>query len=168
MFACSASAIALAWGVGGSAAAQDIQPPSTTVDEIVVTAQKRTQNIQDVPISIIAIGGDALEAAKIERVADLKVLAPGLEVTRGTQIANQRIQIRGVGSAGNSGIEPSVGLFLDGVYVARPAALLGNLVDIEGVEVLRGPQGTLFGRNTTMGVISVNTRSPSRSERAHV
>ena len=161
MFACSASAIALAWGVGGSAAAQDIQPPSTTVDEIVVTAQKRTQNIQDVPISIIAIGGDALEAAKIERVADLKVLAPGLEVTRGTQIANQRIQIRGVGSAGNSGIEPSVGLFLDGVYVARPAALLGNLVDIEGVEVLRGPQGTLFGRNTTMGVISVNTRSPS-------
>ncbi len=154
----SASIIALAGA--GSALGQDLGQPETTVDEIVVTAQKRAQDIQDVPISVVAISGDTLEDANIERVADLQTLAPSLMVTRGTQIANQRIQIRGVGSAGNSGIEPSVGLFLDGVYIARPAALLGNLVDVGSVEVLRGPQGTLFGRNTTMGVISVNSRLP--------
>lgn len=154
----SASAIALAWGA--SAAAQEATPQPAALDDVIVTAQKRAQDIQDVPISIVAISGETLDDANIERVSDLKILAPGLEVTRGTQIANQRIQIRGVGSAGNSGIEPSVGLFLDGVYVARPAALLGNLVDIDSVEVLRGPQGTLFGRNTTMGVISINTEAP--------
>lgn len=136
---------------------------ATQLDEIVVTAQKRPENVQDVPLSVAVFGQEALANAGVTRINELQRIAPGLQVTRGTQAANQRVQIRGVGTSGNNAVEPSVGLFVDGVYVPRPAALMGSMIDLAAVEVLRGPQGTLFGRNTTMGVISVRSNSPDFS-----
>ncbi|EED36302.1 TonB-dependent receptor [Luminiphilus syltensis NOR5-1B] len=144
-------------GISISAAAQT----SVVLEEVIVTAQKRSENVQDVPISMIAFSGDQLEASGIDTLIDLQNFVPNLNIGQGSQLANTRIMMRGVGSAGNNAIEPSVGTFIDGVFYARPSAVLGNLVDIQSVEVLRGPQGTLFGRNTPMGALSISTKKPT-------
>lgn len=131
------------------------------VDEIVVTAQKRTERAQDVPISIAAFSAEKLEAANVDSIVDLPRITPGLSVTKGAQTASTRVSLRGLGSAGNTGMDPSVATFLDGIYVARHGAIIGSMLDIEGVEVLRGPQGTLFGRNASGGVISLRSALPN-------
>ncbi len=132
------------------------------VDRIIVTAQKREQDIQDVPISITAVTGEVIEDSGIEDLADLAFLVPNFQFVQSNQLINTRINIRGVTSVGNSGIEPSVGVFIDGAYVPRPGAVIGNLFDVERVEVLRGPQGTLFGRNTPVGALNIATRAPEQ------
>ncbi|HEY8602852.1 TonB-dependent receptor [Tsuneonella suprasediminis] len=127
---------------------------------IVVTAQKRAENVQDVPISIIALDGDSLEKANVTNVTDLQRVAPSLIISRGSNPTNQRVTIRGLGTGSSSAIEPSVALFLDGIYVPRAGSLVGNITDVEAVEVLRGPQGTLFGRNASVGAISIKSADP--------
>ena len=148
------SAIALtALAAGGNTALAQ-------VDTIIVTAAKRAENVQDVPLSIVAFDGDELEDAGVNTLQDIQFLAPGLSLPQANNVNNSRIIIRGVGSVGNSAIEPSVATFIDGVYIARPGALLGDLRDIQTVEVIRGPQGTLFGRNTTVGALNISTKNP--------
>ena len=132
------------------------------LEEVIVVAQKREAGIQEVPVSISSYSGDFLETSNISTIQDLSILSPSLQVAQSSQIVNQRISIRGVGSDGNNSLEPSVALYIDGVYIARPGALLGDLQDIESIDVLRGPQGTLFGRNASMGVLDIHTRKPSQ------
>ncbi|WP_371395890.1 TonB-dependent receptor [Fretibacter rubidus] len=130
-------------------------------DEIIVTATKRAESIQDVPISISAYGAEFIEDSGVQDIRDIALYSPNFTISSSSQLSNNRIAIRGVGSVGNAGIEPSVGVFIDGIYYPRPGAVIGNLMDIQAVEVLRGPQGTLFGRNTPMGALNVRTKDPS-------
>lgn len=133
------------------------------VDEIVVTAQKREQSLQDVPIAITAISGEDLRLSGVQDVNDLQYSAPSLFVnTTNTPSTTTSFRIRGVGTTGNNvGLEGAVGFFLDGVYRSRAGIALSDLQDVERVEILRGPQGTLFGKNTSAGAISIITKKPS-------
>ena len=132
-------------------------------DEIIVTAQKREQNIQDVPIAVTALSGNQLERAGIVDIRALQTLSASFNLNSSqTESGGTTIRIRGVGTTGNnSGLESSVGVFIDGVYISRPAIALGELLDVQQVEILRGPQGTLFGRNTSAGALTISTRAPS-------
>ncbi|HEY0974592.1 MAG TPA: TonB-dependent receptor [Solimonas sp.] len=143
-------------------------PSVTELDAIVVTARRRQERAQDVPISLAVLDGDALGAAGLTMATDLQERVPGLVVT----VPNPRLTsytIRGLGSSSvNDGIESSVGLFLDGVYLGRQGLSLFDLVDLNRVEILRGPQGTLFGKNTTAGAINIVTKAPSHSFEANL
>lgn len=154
-FAVTASVFALALAI--PAMAQDDNDES---DEIVVTATKRVEDVQDVPISISAYDAKFIEESGVKNIYDISLYTPNFTLGNSSQLTNNRIIIRGVGSVGNGGIEPSVGVFIDGIYYPRPGSVIGNLVDIEGFEVLRGPQGTLFGRNTPMGALNIRTKDP--------
>ena len=119
-----------------------------TLSEIVVTAQKREQNIQDVPISVIALSAQQLKDAGVTDIKDMQVLTPGLTVTSTTNESSTTARIRGIGTVGdNPGLESSVGVVIDGVYRPRNGVGFGNLGEIEQIEVLEGPQGELFGKN---------------------
>ncbi|WP_435417915.1 TonB-dependent receptor [Parerythrobacter aurantius] len=149
----------------GVALAQSAEttPPSEVVNDenvIIVTAQKRAENVQDVPISIVALGSDQLQQANVSQIEDLETVAPNFTAKRGPQVANFRLNVRGVGAFANNAVEPSVASYVDGVYVPRPGTLVGNMLDIASVEVLRGPQGTLFGRNASVGALSLRTATP--------
>ncbi|MYH69982.1 MAG: TonB-dependent receptor, partial [Gammaproteobacteria bacterium] len=137
------------------------------LEEVVVTAQKREQSIQDVPISITAISGENLQANIVQDVYDLRATVPALEV-RGVDPPSQgaAFAIRGLGSSVfNMGFEPTVGTFIDGVYISRSGLVASSdLLDLDRVEVLKGPQGTLFGKNTTGGVVHFITNQPSFDE----
>ncbi|MEM1439203.1 MAG: TonB-dependent receptor [Pseudomonadota bacterium] len=131
------------------------------LEEIVVTAAKREQTLQEVPIAVSVTDADTIEKAQIFDVLDLQTVVPSLRVTQLQSSANTNFLIRGFGNgANNPGIEPSVGVFIDGVYRSRSASALSDLPNLERVEVLRGPQSTLFGKNASAGVISVVTRAP--------
>lgn len=133
-----------------------------TVDEIVVTAQRREQSLQDVPVVVTAISEQMLEDAGIRDIKDLQLLTPGLVVTSTTSEVVTTARIRGVGTVGdNPGLESSVGVTIDGVYRPRNGVGFNDLGEISRVEVLKGPQGTLFGRNTSAGVINVITEAPT-------
>ncbi len=131
-------------------------------DEIVVTATGRSAAIQDVPLAVTAISGETLQNAGVENLLDLNQLAPSLAIGVGQSTATGSIaRIRGIGTGGdNPGFESAVGFFIDGVYRARAGVAVSDLPEVERVEVLRGPQGTLFGRNTSAGAISVVTAGP--------
>lgn len=161
----SASIVVLGFAVAAPALAQEQQAPTgersaRPMDVITVTAQKREQDIQDVALSVTAITGAVIEDSGINDLVDLSLLVPNFQVNESTPVIGGRINIRGVSSSSNDAIEPSVGIFIDGAYVPRPGAIVGNLFDIEQVEVLRGPQGTLFGRNTPIGALNITTRQP--------
>lgn len=131
-----------------------------TLDEIIVTAQKREQNLQDVPISVTAFSRDFIDVVGAESMGDLDIFTPGLGVGD-SQTTQPNFTIRGIGSSDfGVGTEPAVGIYVDGVYSARSGAALIFFSDIERVEVLKGPQGTLFGRNTAAGAISIITNKP--------
>ena len=158
------TALALVTLSGTEAAAQEeagVQNDEARLDVMTVTAQKREQNVQEVPISVSAYSGEFLEDSGAQTLQDIALYSPNFLLPSSSQLTIARIQIRGVGSVGNAGIEPSVGVFIDEVYYPRPGSILGNLLDVEAVEVLRGPQGTLFGRNTAAGALSVRTKDPS-------
>ncbi len=155
------AAIALASIPFTGVAAQNNSPTDEIDDNIIiVTAQKRSENVQDVPISVAAFNALKLAEANVLTVQDLPRIATNFTVNRGVQTAGIRLAIRGVGSTGNAAIEPSVASFVDGVYVPRSGSIIGNFLDIDGVEVLRGPQGTLFGRNASVGAISLRSAQP--------
>ncbi|MXP25621.1 TonB-dependent receptor [Altererythrobacter indicus] len=142
-------------------------PPSTATEgdafgnSIVVTAQKRAQTLQDVPVAVSVITANTLEEAQVRDLRDLQTLVPSLQVSQLSSSANTNFFIRGFGNgANNPGIEPSVGVFVDNVYRSRTASQISDLPDVERVEVLRGPQSTLFGKNASAGVISITTKKP--------
>ncbi|HKD23978.1 MAG TPA: TonB-dependent receptor [Rhizomicrobium sp.] len=135
---------------------------SDQVETVTVTAEKRAENVQSVPMSITALSGHQLEDANITQFSDLANLVPNLAIITANNNRNTTLQIRNQGTSGtNPGIEPDVGLFVDGVYIPAAAPILGDLLDISTVEVLRGPQGTLYGRNTPVGDINITTRAPT-------
>jgi iron complex outermembrane recepter protein len=131
-------------------------------DEIVVTATGRSAAIQDVPIAVTAIGHEALENAGVNTLIDLRQVTPNLRIGSGqSQTSGTSASIRGIGTGSdNPGFEAAVGIFIDGVYRARTGAAINDLADVERIEILRGPQGTLYGKNTTAGAISVVTAGP--------
>ncbi|GAB5349897.1 TonB-dependent receptor [Alteriqipengyuania sp. 357] len=129
---------------------------------IVVTAQRREQDIQDVPISVTAIGGDELTEVGIRDPRDLTILVPGLSVQAGTSSTTTSLFLRGVGIGDfNSNTTGAVGVYVDDVFLGANAGKLFNVFDSEGIEVLKGPQGTLYGRNTTAGAIRFSSRKPT-------
>ena len=142
---------------------QTVQADQAVIEEVVVTAQKRAQNIEDVPLSLTAIGASAIERRDITNIGDISPMVPNLQITQapgGT--TSPQIAIRG-GVTINPALtwETTVGLYLDGVYIGKTQGALFDVVDVERIEVLRGPQGTLYGRNTLAGGINVVTKAPS-------
>lgn len=132
------------------------------IERIFVTASKRQTGLQQTPIAVTVTSGATIEQAKVLDIGDLQVLVPTLRVTPLQRSTNTNFAIRGFGNGtNNTGIEPSVGIFIDGVYRSRAAAQIGDLPRLQQVEVLSGPQSTLFGKNASAGVISVRTEAPS-------
>ena len=130
-------------------------------DEIIVTATKRTQTLQETPVAVTVTTSDVIEKAQILDIKDLQSVVPTFRVSQLQNAGNTTLTIRGFGNGGNNiGIEPSVGLFIDGVYRSRAAASIGDLPNLERVEVLSGPQSTLFGKNASAGVVSIVTATP--------
>ena len=153
---------AVAFGFAGVASAQDAPQERATVDDIIVTAQKREQNLQDVPIVVTSLSQEVLEDAGVRDIKDLQILTPGMTVTSTASEASTTARIRGVGTVGdNPGLESSVGVVIDGVYRSRNSVGFGDLGELQRIEVLKGPQGTLFGKNTSAGVINIITEAPS-------
>jgi outer membrane receptor protein involved in Fe transport len=145
------------------------EAPATAEDalmgEIVVTARKRSESVQDVPIAISAFSAESLAARGLTRVDQLAGVAPNITIQNspgyGGATNNAAIYIRGIGQFDFLGsVDPGVGLYINGVYIARSVGAILDLVDIERVEILRGPQGTLFGRNTIGGAVDITTRQP--------
>lgn len=152
-------ALAVACATASPSMAQNA--PASMLEEVTVYAQKREQSILEVPISVASYGSEALDRAQIRDLTELQQVAPSVVFNNSTGATQSILTIRGIGTAGqNSGLEQSVGVFIDGIYRGRPGAALGDFVDLESIEVLRGPQGTLFGRNTSAGVISVRSLQP--------
>src|SRR5690349_5142550 len=143
----------------GSAVAQEAGIEN--IEEVVVTAQQRTQSLQDVPIAMQVVDTDLINDVAAEDLGDLNGFVPGLVVS-GDSPTQPRYQIRGI-QTGDFGVgtDPAVGVYVDGIYAARSGASLLAFNDIERIEVLKGPQGTLFGRNSAAGAISIVTRQPS-------
>ncbi|NQY04213.1 MAG: TonB-dependent receptor plug domain-containing protein, partial [Halieaceae bacterium] len=156
----SAVAFALS-GLAGNAMAQN----APMLEEVIVTAAKREQTLQEVPIAVSVVSGQQIEQAQVLDIKDLQTLVPSLRVTQLQSSANTNFIIRGFGNgANNAGIEPSVGVFIDGVYRSRVGSALADLPNVERIEVLRGPQSTLFGKNASAGVINVVTAAPDLDE----
>ncbi len=151
----SAAICAASLSVAGQASAQAM------LEEVIVTAQKREQSLQDVPIAVTAFTGERLQESGIRDMFEVSNIDPALIVGKTQTSTTSTFSIRGVfTSSQNFGLESSVGLYVDGVYRARQSAMINNLVDIGSIEVLRGPQGTLFGRNTPSGAVSMFSRQP--------
>src|SRR5215207_10733932 len=131
-------------------------------DEIIITAQGRRQVLQDVPIAVTAVSAQEMQNSGATDIRQLNQLAPSLLVSSTGTEANGSARIRGIGTVGdNPGLESSVAVFIDGVYRSRSGIGLNELGEIDRVEVLRGPQGTLFGRNASAGLINIISKKPS-------
>lgn len=140
-----------------------------SMEEVVVTATKRTESIQDVPMSVSVISGEVLERAEVRDLLDLQSVVPSLRVPQFQNSIQTNFVIRGFGNgANNPGIEPSVAVFVDGVYLSRSQARISDLPNIQQIEVLKGPQSTLYGKNASAGVISVTTKAPEFESRGSV
>jgi iron complex outermembrane recepter protein len=171
--ACLMSGAALT--LAGTAFAQTAGPAAPAaeqggIQEIVVTAQKRAENVQDVPIAISAFTSEALTERSVTSVASLSNIAPNVTLDAGTPFSGSSAvlsaYIRGIGANDFAfNIDPGVGIYLDGVYLARSVGANQDLPDVERIEVLKGPQGTLFGRNTIGGAISIVTHDPGKEFR---
>jgi len=136
---------------------------SALLDEIVVTSRRRTEVLQEVPIAISVVGGAQIDQSGAFNVNRVKELIPSVQLYTSNP-RNTGINIRGIGSPfglTNDGLDPGVGFYVDGVYYARPAAATLDFIDVERIEVLRGPQGTLFGKNTSAGAFNITTRKAS-------
>jgi outer membrane receptor protein involved in Fe transport len=131
-------------------------------EEILVTATKREQTLQEVPVAVSVVSADVMNDAQVLDIKDLQFLVPSLRVSQLQTAANATFLIRGFGNgANNAGVEPSVGVFIDGVYRSRSASSLADFPNLERIEVIKGPQSTLFGKNASAGVINVVTAKPS-------
>ena len=159
----AAVALALAGTASTSFAAEEViaeAEGSVALEELVVTARKREESLIDVPISLTAVTGEAMAQANRRTVTDIATAVPGLNINTDT-VGRAFISIRGIGTALQAGVQPGVGLFQDGIYVPYTSFANSPTLDIARIEVLRGPQGTLYGKNTLGGAINVITREPS-------
>ncbi|WP_379920776.1 TonB-dependent receptor [Erythrobacter sp. R86502] len=166
-FTLLAGVAGLALALPGAAFAQDqaevveTEEPATSND-IIVTATKRAQTLQETPVAVSVTSGETIEQAQIRDIADLQSVVPSLRVSQLQSAFATTFSIRGFGTDGNNlGLEPSVAVFVDGVYRSRAISQISDLPNLERVEVLRGPQSTLFGKNASAGVISLVSSAPS-------
>jgi iron complex outermembrane recepter protein len=161
--------MALLLTVAGTTVAQESNVANTNqaagalTEEVIVTAQRRAQNLQEVPIAVTAVTAEALEAARVENISNVQQISPSISFDTSNNAANSaNIRIRGIGTVGNSrAFEGAVGVFIDGVYRTRSGQALQNWLDIDGLQVLRGPQGTLFGKNTSAGALLITSTRPT-------
>jgi outer membrane receptor protein involved in Fe transport len=154
--------LAISAALAGAEALAADASSAPVLEEIIVTAQKRSENLQDVPISVVAVSAQQIKDAGITDIRSLAILTPGLTVTSEGNETITTARIRGIGTVGdNPGLESSVGVNIDGVYRPRNGVAFGDLGEIEQIEVLYGPQGELFGKNNDAGVINVTTKRPS-------
>jgi len=139
-----------------------VSPPADSVDAIVVTAQRREQSLQNVPVVVTTVSRQLLQDSGVHDIKDLTLLTPGLVVTSTTNETSTTARIRGIGTVGdNIGLESSVGVVIDDVVRPRNGVGFGDLGNLDRIEVLKGPQGTLFGKSTSAGVINILTQQPS-------
>ena len=133
---------------------------------IIVTATLRAMDVQDIPLAVTAVSPETLQREGVSDIKTLASISPSFNIQSSqTETQGTSIKIRGVGTTGNNtGLESSVGVFIDGVYQSRPGVALGDLVDLERLEILRGPQGTLFGRNTSAGALNISTKRANLSQ----
>ncbi len=150
-----------------AAYAQTAQAEDDSGNEpIIVTATLRAMDVQDIPLAVTAVSPESLEREGVSDIKSLSSVSPSFNIQSSqTETQGTSIKVRGVGTTGNNtGLESSVGVFIDGVYQSRPGVALGDLVDLERLEILRGPQGTLFGRNTSAGALNISTKRANLSE----
>ncbi|MEE4154580.1 MAG: TonB-dependent receptor [Erythrobacter sp.] len=143
-----------------------LAPPETDDSVIIVTATRRAQDVQDIPLAVTAIAPQQLEAQRVVNIQQIAALAPSFTASQ-AQLASGSVvlRVRGIGTTSNNiGFESAVGIFVDGAYQSRPGVALSEFVDVERVEVLRGPQGTLFGRNTSAGALNITNVRPDVTE----
>lgn len=174
---CAVSLAALS-NVTDVAAAQDVATQDVrdergeegrTLDAVIVTATKRQETLQDVPVAVSVIGQAEIEQSGVVDLIDLQALVPSFRAEQLYSTTNTSFFIRGFGNGGgNTGLEPSVGVFIDGVYRSRSASAMSDLPMLERVEVLRGPQSTIFGKNASAGVVSVVTPKPNFVQKGYV
>lgn len=158
---CTTSILSGLSSLGGVAVAQETDEDQAYLQDVItVTATRRAEDLQDVPISISVVSGEDLAERGISDFSDVNQLAAGLYLEQDQGLSSSSIRIRGVGSQGFSSVDPSVGVIVDGVFQPRIGSAFTDLMDIERIEVLRGPQGTLFGKNTTAGVVRIITKAP--------
>lgn len=150
---CTAISLMCALGTVSAYAQQKI------LEEVIVTSQKRVQTLQEVPISVAAVTGDKIERMGVENLEDLTVYVPNIHFTE-TGLSTQ-MRIRGIGSDNSQGFEQSVGIYKDGIYHSRAQLFRAPVYDVERVEVMRGPQGTLFGKNSIAGAVDIITAKPT-------
>jgi outer membrane receptor protein involved in Fe transport len=133
---------------------------------IIVTATKRAEDVQDIPLAVTAVSPAQLEAQGVVNVQNITQVSPSFSTSQAQNSSGTVVlRIRGVGTTSNNiGFESAVGIFIDGAYQSRPGVALSEFVDVERVEVLRGPQGTLFGRNTSAGALNITNRRPDLDE----
>ena len=163
-------AATLAWVVGVTlavlpppVAAVEAPDSEDAIETVIVTATKREESIQDVPIAVSAIAGEDLQARGVQDIYGLMEVAPSIMVYSSNSTSNGgTLRIRGVGTTGNNpGLEAAVGTFVDGIYRSRAGLAFNDLTDLDRIEILRGPQGTLFGKNTVAGAVNIITRKPT-------
>ncbi len=151
------------FGISGPAFAQ------SAIEEITVTAQKREENVSDVPVAVSVLGRTQIESSFSSNLEELQALVPSVSFRTGNTTRNSALTIRGVGTISFSiGAEPSVSTVVDNVVLGRSGQAFGDLYDLERVEVLRGPQGTLFGKNASAGVVNITTRRPGEELEGYV
>jgi len=132
-----------------------------SLEEIIVTAQKRAQSIMDVPAAVAAYGGERLAQSGIDDLADVQMISPSFSLRTEKSPSETSFFVRGLGTTGSGNFEQSVGVYIDGVYRGRPGAALQDLKGIERMEILRGPQSSIFGRNNSAGAVAIHTLKPS-------
>jgi outer membrane receptor protein involved in Fe transport len=166
-------ALSIVGAISSSANAAEENPVAQDdeqkIERIMVTASKRLKGLQESPIAITVVSGLAVEQTRVMDIEDLQTLVPTLRVTPLQRSTNTNFSIRGFGNGtNNTGIEPSVGVFIDGVYRSRAAAQIGDLPRLQQIEVLSGPQSTLFGKNASAGVLNIRTLAPSQDFDAEI
>jgi len=158
----SSSLLSLATLLLASFSSSHLYAQSGLLEEIIVTAQKREQSLQEVPIAVSVLSEEQINASFGDNIEALQALVPSVSFRTGNTTRNSALTVRGIGTISFSiGAEPSVSTVVDNVVLGRSGQAFGDLYDLERVEVLRGPQGTLFGKNASAGVVNLTTRKPS-------
>jgi iron complex outermembrane receptor protein len=153
--------------LGLAAAAPALADETGRLEDVVVTAQRREAPLQDVPAAVSALTGAELEGAGAARVDDFASSVPNVYINANNDLRNTNIVVRGISSnPNNPGVDPSVGIFVDGVYMSRPTTINANIYDIDRIEFVRGPQGALYGKNTIAGAMNFITRLPTETPEA--
>ena len=171
LLALSASVLVLGGLTAPAVVAQEDESAEDNrrLQTVTVTSTKREATLQDIPVAVSVVDNTTIDQAEILDLADLQAVVPSLRVDQFQSAAQTAFRIRGFGNGdNNAGVEPSVGVFIDGVYRSRSAAAIADLPNLERVEVLRGPQSTLFGKNASAGVISIITQEPQFEQQGSI